>query len=89
MTLTPGNKQTNSESLLSGGCMVYTKNTKEITPTISFLGVIEQDAVDWGSNQNSATCLLNDGDHVVGDFTGSALRVPGTVQVVSDQQAVH
>lgn len=66
---------------------MYTR--KETTPTTSFLGIIEQDAVDWGSNQNSTACLLNNGDHVVGDFTGSAFWVPSAVQVVSDQQAVH
>lgn len=69
--------------------MLVYRNTEEITPTTSFLGTIEQDAVDWGSNENSTTSLLNDGDHVVGNFTGSAFRVPGTIQVVSDQQAVH
>lgn len=68
--------------------IVYGKSD-EITPTVSFLGAIEQDAIDWGSNQNSTTSLLNDGDHVVGNFTGSTFRVPGTIQVVIDQQAVH
>lgn len=48
-------------------------------PTVSFLGVVKQDAVDGSSDQNGAACLLDDGDHVVGNFTGSALGVPGAI----------
>lgn len=48
-------------------------------PTISFLCVVKQDAVDGSSDQNGAACLLDDGDHVVGNFTGSALGVPGAI----------
>lgn len=58
-------------------------------PTISLLGVVKQNAVDWGSDQNSASCLFNDGDHMVGNLCGSAFGIPGAVEVVSDQQAVH
>ncbi|TNN85874.1 hypothetical protein EYF80_003718 [Liparis tanakae] len=60
-----------------------------MTPTASFLGVVEQDAVDRRSDQNGSTGLLDDGDHVVGDLAGSAFRVPRAIQVVGDQQAVH
>lgn len=65
-------------------CVGWREEPEKTKPTISFLEVIEQDAVDWCSDQNSAPCLLDDRDHVVGNLSGSALRVPGAVQVVSD-----
>lgn len=57
--------------------------------TTGFLGAVEQDAVDRGSDEDGSARLLDDGDHVVGDLSGAAFRVPGAVQVVSDEQAVH
>lgn len=65
------------------------RKRRKFKPTTGFSGAIEQDAVHWCSDQNRPSCLLNDGDHVIGDFSGSAFRVPGAVEVVGDQQTVH
>lgn len=91
MTLTPKIIKTQNTVSQSShpGCRVCAGVGGRTKPTVSFLGVVKQDAVDGSSDQNGAACLLDDGDHVVGNFTGSAFRVPGAVQVVSDQQAVH
>lgn len=89
-TLTPASVKTQGNQCFVCVCgCVGVNNLEKTKPTASFLGVVEQDAVDWSSDQNSASCLLNDWDHVIGNLSGSALWVPGTVQVVRDQQTVH
>lgn len=83
MTLTPGNSRRGTSSSAS-----HDKIRKR-PPTASLSGVVEQDAVYWCSDQNRPSGLLNDGDHVIGDFSGSASGVPAAVEVVRDQKTVH
>lgn len=60
-----------------------------LSVTNSLFSIIEEYTVDRCSNKHCTSCILNDGDHVVGDLTRTAFRVPGSIQIVAQKQTVH